>query len=79
MPAMRHRQTSNLDPAPTCRTGTERDQNQLIDELPIRDQRLQQVDTIIAELQDKITQSNLHAHHNGTTDRPLFPSNNPLL
>ena len=54
MPAMRHRQTSNLDPAPTCRTGTEHDQNQLIDELPIRDQRLQQVDTIIAELQDKI-------------------------
>ena len=31
--------------------------NQLIDELSIRDQRLQQVDTIMAELQDKITQS----------------------
>ena len=31
--------------------------NQLIDELFLRDQRLQQVDTIMAELQDKITQS----------------------
>ena len=31
--------------------------NQLIDELSLRDQRLQQVDTIMAELQDKITQS----------------------
>ena len=35
----------------------ERERNQLIDELSIRDQRLQQVDTIIALLQDKITQS----------------------
>ena len=35
----------------------EREKNQLIDELSIRDQRLQQVDTIIALLQDKITQS----------------------
>ena len=31
--------------------------NQLIDELFLRDQRLQQVDTIMAQLQDKITQS----------------------
>ena len=54
--ARRHRQTSNLDPTPTCRTGTEREKNQLIDELSLRDQRLQQVDTIIADLQDKITQ-----------------------
>ena len=35
----------------------ERERNQLIDELSIRDQRLQQVDTIMAELQDKIIQS----------------------
>ena len=35
----------------------ERERNQLIDELSIRDQRLQQVDTIIADLQDKIIQS----------------------
>ena len=35
----------------------ERERNQLIDELSIRDQRLQQVDTIIAQLLDKITQS----------------------
>ena len=47
--ARRHRQTSNLDPTPTCRTGTEREKNQLIDELSLRDQRLQQVDTIIAD------------------------------
>ena len=60
LPAMRHgviAKTSNLDPSPTCRTGMERERNQLIDELSLRDQRLQQVDTIIAELQDKITQS----------------------
>ena len=31
--------------------------NQLIDELSLRDQRLQQVDTIMAQLLDKITQS----------------------
>ena len=31
--------------------------NQLIDELSLRDQRLQQADTIMAELQDKIIQS----------------------
>ena len=35
----------------------EREKNQPIDELSIRDQRLQQVDTIMAELQDKIIQS----------------------
>ena len=60
LPTMRHgviAKTSNLDPTPTCRTGMERERNQLIDELSLRDQRLQQVDTIIAELQDKITQS----------------------
>ena len=59
LPAMRHgviAKTSNLDPTPTCRTGMERERNQLIDELSLRDQRLQQVDTIIALLQDKITQ-----------------------
>ena len=57
MPAMRHgviAKTSNLDPTPTCRTDMEREKNQLIDELSIRDQRLQQVDTIMAELQDKM-------------------------
>ena len=60
LPTMRHgviAKTSNLDPAPTCRTGMERERNQPIDELSLRDQRLQQVDTIMAELQDKIIQS----------------------
>ena len=44
LPAMRHgviAKTSNLDPTPTCRTGMERERNQLIDELSLRDQRLQ--------------------------------------
>ena len=53
---MRHgvvAKTSNLDPTPTCRAGTEREKNRLIDELSLKDQQLQQVDTIIAELQDR--------------------------
>ena len=61
---MRHgvvAKTSNLDPTPTCRAGTEREKNQLIDELSLKDQQLQQVDTIIAELQDRITQSKRNA------------------
>ena len=54
LPTMRHgvvAKTSNLDPTPTCRAGTEREKNRLIDELSLKDQQLQQVDTIIAELQ----------------------------
>ena len=61
---MRHgvvAKTSNLDPTPTCRAGTEREKNQLIDELFLKDQQLQQVDTIIAELQDRITQAKRNA------------------
>ena len=61
---MRHgvvAKTSNLDPTPTCRAGTEREKNRLIDELSLKDQQLQQVDTIIAELQDRITQSKRNA------------------
>ena len=61
---MRHgvvAKTSNLDPTPTCRAGTEREKNQLINELSLKDQQLQQVDTIIAELQDRITQSKRNA------------------
>ena len=57
---MRHgvvAKTSNLDPTPTCRAGTGREKNRLIDELFIKDQQLQQVDTIIAELQDRISQN----------------------
>ena len=53
LPTMRHgvvAKTSNLDPTPTCRAGTEREKNRLIDELSLKDQQLQQVDTIIAEL-----------------------------
>ena len=60
LPTMRHgiiAKTSNLDPAPICGACMEREKNQPIDELSIRDQRLQQVDTIMAELQDKIIQS----------------------
>ena len=56
LPTMRHgvvAKTSNLDPTPTCRAGTEREKNQLIDEPSLKDQQLQQVDTIIAELQDE--------------------------
>ena len=58
---MRHgviSKTSNLDPTPTCRAGTEREKNRLIDEPSLKDQQLQQVGTIIAELQDRITQQN---------------------
>ena len=57
LPAMRYgviakRLTSTLHQSVgAC---TEREKNQLIDELSIRDQRLQQVDTIMAELQDKM-------------------------
>ena len=57
LPTMRHgiiAKTSNLDPAPICGACMEREKNQLIDALSIRDQGLQQVDTIIAELRDKI-------------------------
>ena len=64
LPTMRHgvvAKTSNLDPTPTCRAGTEREKNRLIDELSLKDQQLQQVDTIIAELQDRITQSKRNA------------------
>ena len=58
--------TSNLDPTPTCRAVpcravTEREKNRLIDELSLKDQQLQQVDTIIAELQDRITQAKRNA------------------
>ena len=41
---MRHgvvSKTSNLDPTPTCRAGTAREKNRLIDELFIKDQQLQ--------------------------------------
>ena len=61
---MRHgvvAKTSNLDPTPTCRAGTAREKNQLIDEPSLKDQQLQQVDTIIAELQDRITQAKRNA------------------
>ena len=64
LPTTRHvvvAKTSNLDPTPTCRAGTEREKNQLINELFIKDQQLQQGDTIIAELQDRITQSKRNA------------------
>ena len=60
LPTMRHgiiAKTSNLDPAPICGACMEREKNPPIDELSLRDQRLQQVDTIMAELQDKIIQS----------------------
>ena len=60
LPTMRHgiiAKTSNLDPAPICGACMEREKNPPIDELSIRDQRLQQVDTIMAELLDKIIQS----------------------
>ena len=70
LPTMRHgvvAKTSNLDPTPTCRAGTEREKNRLIDELFIKDQQLQQVDTIIAELQDRIAQSK----RNATRARPV--------
>ena len=66
LPTMRHgvvAKTSNLDPTPTCRAGTEREKNQLMyhEILSLKDQQLQQVDTIIAELQDRITQSKRNA------------------
>ena len=45
-------------PANECDGITRRScKESVIDELFLRDQRLQQVDTIMAELQDKITQS----------------------
>ena len=64
LPTMRHgvvAKTSNLDPTPTCRAGTEREKNRLIDEPSLKDQQLQQVGTIIAELQDRITQAKRNA------------------
>ena len=59
------RSRQNVQPRPhtnlPCRAVTEREKNQLIDELSLKDQQLQQVDTIIAELQDRITQAKRNA------------------
>ena len=61
---MRHgvvAKTSNLDPTPTCRAGTEREKNQLIDELSLKDQQLQQANTTSAELHGEIVQAKRNA------------------
>ena len=61
---MRHgvvAKTSNLDPTPTCRAGTEREKNQLIDELSLKDQQLQQANTTSAELRGEIVQAKRNA------------------
>ena len=61
---MRHgvvAKTSNLDPTPTCRAVTEREKNQLIDELSLKDQQLQQANTTSAELRGEIVQAKRNA------------------